>query len=386
MCTDAPQDSIDGQGPRAGRRGSARPTHAEIDLSAIADNLRCLRRVASGARIFAVIKADAYGHGLVPVARRLEAEGVDGLCVALAEEGFVLRDAHVRAPILVLNGAYGSSHVEVLRAGLTPVIYDLAQAEAFARVASGARVNVHVKVDTGMARLGVSLAQLEEFLSRLEALTSLRIAGLMTHLSSADTDPSFTAGQLRLFEQAAEIVRVRGHRPTLLHAANSAGTYASPAAHYDVVRPGLSLYGVSPIVGKGVDLRPAMRVRTEVLAVRELAAGAPVGYNQAYHTTRPTRIACVPIGYGDGYLRAASNRGHMLVGGLRCPIIGRIAMDLTTLDVTHVPTVAAGDEVVVLGSQGTEDLSAEDLAAAADTIPYEVLCNISARVPRRYVS
>lgn len=370
--------------PDGGRYGSARPTYAEIDLDAIAHNLDAVRRVAGSTQIYAVVKADAYGHGLQPVARRLEAEGVDGVCVALAEEGFLLRDAQVEAPILVLNGAYGHSHAEVLRAGLTPVIYDLHQAEAFAKAAPTRPIDVHLKVDTGMARLGVQHDKLDAVLSRLSELKNIRIVGLMTHLSSADSDPEFTALQCGRFERAVVQVRAAGYRPSVLHVANSAGTYASLPGHYGIARVGLALYGVAPTQRAVGTLKPAMRVRTEVLSLRTVPEGTPVGYNGAFVTRRTSRLATVPIGYGDGFLRASGNRGAMLIRGVLCPIVGRVSMDLTSLDVTDLPQVEIGDEVVVLGEQHGATLSASMVADAAGTIPYEVLCNLSTRVPRIY--
>ena len=371
--------------PPDGRHGSVRPTYAEIDLAAVAHNLACVRRVAGHARVYAVIKADAYGHGLVQVAKRLEQERVDGLCVALAEEGFHLREAQVGTPILVLNGAYGHSHAEVLRAGLTPVVYELDQARAFSvAAAAGRQVRIHLKVDTGMARLGVTLDHLESFLTALRALTNIRIDGVMTHFASADVDRDFTLLQCQRFVAAVAQVRAAGHAPRLLHVANTEGTYADLPVHYDIVRVGLALYGVSPEVGGGQDLRPAMRVVSQVLSLRVLPPDTPIGYGGAYRTRTETRVATVPIGYGDGYLRAASNRGAMLVRGQLCPIVGRVSMDLITLDVSHLPVVEVGDEVVVLGAQGDARLTAGDLARAAATIPYEVLCNLSARVPRVY--
>jgi alanine racemase len=365
-----------------------RPTRAEIDLGAIANNVRVMRAVAHGSRLYAVVKADAYGHGLVPVARCFEQQGVDGLCVALAEEGLTLRACGITKPILVLSGAYGEAHDRVLAAHLTPVIHNHAQAAAFARAARGKSVAVHLKIDTGMGRLGVPLHELGAFLEQLRALPELRIDGVMTHLSSAENDPVFTRLQLERFAGAVRAIRAAGHAPRMVHAANSAGTFGFPEARQSLVRVGLALYGVSPALRGGATgdgLIPAMRLRTEVLALRELPPGSPVGYDQTHVTTRMTRVATVPIGYGDGLMRAASNRAHMLVREQRCPILGRISMDLTTLDVTDLPDCALGDDVIVIGRQGAAEISAHELAKACDTIAYEVLTNISPRVPRVYL-
>jgi alanine racemase len=367
---------------------SMRPTRAEVDLAAIAHNLRVVKSLAAPARVLAVVKADAYGHGVVPVALRLEEEGVDGFGVALAEEGLELREAGVRAPILVLNGVYGNAHRDVLEAGLTPVVYDLGQIEAFDRAAVDRPYRVHLKIDTGMARLGVPLGELDRFLERLARYPRCVVAGLMTHLSSADTDDAATTEQLRLFDEARARVRAAGHVPATLHVANTAATLRRPDARFDMVRPGGAIYGVRPTNHDGLELRPALRLRTEVIAIRDVPEGACVGYDRTYCARRPTRIATVPVGYGDGLPRALSNRGEMLVRGRRCPIAGRVSMDLTMLDVTEVPGCAVGDEVVVLGTQRWADregtLRAEEVAAWAGTIGYDVLTSISRRVPRVY--
>ncbi len=373
--------------PRLSRpEDTLRPTRAEIDLRAIAHNLGVLRGVAAGARILSVIKADAYGHGIVPVARVLEAEGVDGFGVALTEEGLELREAGVAGEILVLNGVYGGAHGEVLEARLTPVVYDLSEVDAFARAAAEDRpVMLHLKVDTGMSRLGVPHDLVELFLDGLEAHPGVRIAGVMTHLAAADTDPEFTALQLRRFDQAVSRIRARGQTPTTIHAANTAGTFLHPASRYDQVRPGISLFGYAPGAEGARALRPAMRLRTEIIALRDLAPGASVGYDRTFRAEGPMRVATVPMGYGDGLMRHLSNRGAMLVGGLRCPIVGRVSMDLTTIDVSAHPGARVGDEVVVLGAQGEATLDAEEIADAAGTIPYEILTNVSRRVPRVYI-
>jgi alanine racemase len=376
------------------RRMGSRPTYAEVNLDAIAHNLSCVRKAAGQAQVYAVVKADAYGHGLIPVARCLEASGVDGICVALVEEGLALRAARIEVPILVLNGVYGNDHADVLRAGLTPVVYELSQVQAFASAAAGRIVRVHLKVDTGMARLGVAPAELPRMLEGLAELPSVRVEGLMTHLASADCDAEMTALQISRLAQAQKLIAARGHKPSFVHAANSAGTYAikpmgaaggGAGTGHNLVRVGLALYGVAPMPGVGQDLIAAMQVRSQVVALRELEVGAPVGYGSTFRAQRPTRIATVAIGYGDGLLRAAGNHGSMLVRGIRSKIAGVVAMDLTCLDVTDVPGVSVGDEVMVLGRQGSAEITANELAAASGTISYEVLTNLSARVPRVHI-
>ena len=365
---------------------SLRETRAEVLLDAIGHNLQVVRAAAQGRKVLAVVKADAYGHGVVPVAKRLQDEGVDGFGVALAEEGIELRDAGIDRAILVLNGISGGAHRDIIAAGLTPVLYEISEASAFAAVSGDRSVDVHLKVDTGMGRLGVPLADLSGFLRELRRFPAIRIAGLMTHLSTADADPEYVAEQLAGFAQAQGLVRRFGHEPAVLHVANSAALFRHPEAHFDWVRPGLALYGYPGADAIEAPLRPAMRWRTQVLRMRTLAAGDSAGYGRSFRATSETRLATIPVGYGDGLLRSASNRGQVLIGGARCPIVGNIAMDLTTVDVSGVPHVAIGDEALLLGGQNGAVLDARDLAAAAGTIPYEVLTNVSRRVPRVYLN
>lgn len=364
---------------------SLRPTRAEILLDAIAHNLRTVQNVLGRVKVLAVVKADGYGHGIVPVSRTLQANGVDGFGVALAEEGLELRESGIDRAILVLNGIHGSAHRDVIASGLTPVLYELGEAAAFHAVAGGRHVDVHLKVDTGMGRLGVPFDTLTDFLTKLRAYRSIRIVGLMTHLSTADEDPSFVAHQLSVFAKADGLVRRYGHEPVVRHAANSPGLFRHPEAHYDWVRPGLALFGYPGADSIDAPLRPAMRWRTEVIRLRILRPGETVGYGRAFVADRDTRLATIPLGYGDGLLRSASNRAVVLVRGRRCPVVGNVSMDLTTVDVSTVPDVAIGDEVLLLGRQGSESLDARDLAAATGTIAYEILTNVSRRVPRLYL-
>jgi alanine racemase len=365
---------------------SLRPTRAEVSLDAIGHNLQVVRSAVQGCKVLAVVKADAYGHGVVPVAQRLQAEGVDGFGVALAEEGIELREAGINRAILVLNGISGGAHRDIIAAGLTPVLYELSEAAAFEAVAEERAIDVHLKVDTGMGRLGVPLGELAEFLRELRRFPSVRIAGLMTHLSTADADPDYVAEQITGFAHAQGLVRRFGHEPAVLHAANSAACFRHPESHFDWVRPGLALYGYPGSDAIDVPLRPAMRWRTEVLRVRTLEPGESAGYGRTFRASATTRLATIPVGYGDGLFRSASNRGHVLIRGARCPMVGNIAMDLTTIDVTHVPGAAIGDEALLLGEQDGASLDACDLAEAARTIPYEVLTNVSRRVPRIYLN
>lgn len=380
-------DSSEPSRPRVRRAdASLRPTRAEILLDAIGHNLRVVRGAAGGCKVLAVVKADAYGHGVVPVARRLQAEGVDGFGVALAEEGLELREAGIDRAILVLNGINGGAHRDIIAAGLTPVLYEISEASEFDSVSDGRPIDVHLKVDTGMGRLGVPLGELSNFLRELRRFPSIRIAGLMTHLSTADADPQYVAEQLAGFAQARGLVLRFGHEPSVLHVANSAALFRHPESHFDWVRTGLALYGYPGSDTIDAPLRPALRWRTEVLRLRTLKTGESAGYGRSFRASTETLLATIPVGYGDGLLRSASNRGQVLIGGVHCPIVGNIAMDLTTVDVSGVPGVALGDEALLLGEQGGAVLDARDLARAAGTIPYEVLTNVSRRVPRVYLN
>jgi alanine racemase len=373
-----------------------RPTRADVNLEALRHNLRVATRHAGGARVWAVLKADAYGHGAPAVARTLERAKIDGFCVALLEEAVELREAGIVAPILVMGGHYGTAHDEVVARSLTPVVHDAGQLEAFARlVRSGETagpVDVHLKVDTGMARLGVTMAALPALAARIAQMPEVRVHGLMTHLACADAPTvEETEEQMRLFDQATALLARHGVRPVVRHAANSAALLRAEA-RLDAVRPGIALFGVSPCLEGGTslthELKPVMRVRTEVVSVREIESGAAVGYGATWRAPRASRIATIPMGYADGLSRRLGNRGHVLVRGKRAPIVGAVSMDMTMVDVTEIEGASLRDEVVVLGSQegplGRDFIGAGEVAAHADTIAWEVLTSVSRRVPRFY--
>lgn len=382
---------------RAAPADAVRPTRAEINLQSLRHNLRVVKRHAKGAKVWAVLKADGYGHGAPAVARTLERAGADGFCVALLEEGVELREAGIMAPILVMGGYYANAHEELVFRKLTPVIYDLAQVEGFARLVRAglvdAPIDVHLKVDTGMARLGVTMDELGPFASRLAEHPEVRVTGLMTHLACADAiSTEETAEQVRRFELATALLASHGIAPRVRHAANSAALLRDQAV-LDAVRPGVALFGVSPrLPGKkdplSSELRQVMRVSSEVVDVREVAPGTPVGYGALWRASRHSRIATIPMGYADGLSRHLSNRGAVLVRGMRAPIVGAVSMDMAMIDVTDVPGAAVRDEVVVLGSQegqlGKGCIDADEIAQHADTIAWEVLTSVSRRVPRFY--
>src|SRR5437016_5229441 len=366
-----------------------RPTWAEIDLDALAHNVRVIREHVGGSvKIMAAVKANAYGHGAVECARRLEAEGVDWFGVALPEEGVELRRAGVRKPILCLGGFWEGQEALCLQERLTPVVYRPDMIESLDRAARDHRVvaDVHLKVDTGMGRLGVRAEALPEFCETLTRCQSIRLDGLMTHLAAAD-DPNredFTRSQLNRFAQAVSVFRERGFTPTHLHGANSAAAFAFPESRGNMVRPGATLYGfvrdVLPPNIPAPPLRPVMSVRSCIMLLKRVNKGEKLGYDCTYETTRESLIATIPIGYDDGYLRALSNRGQVIVRRKFAPVVWRVSMDLTLIDVTDVAGVSLDDRVTLLGQEGELLVTAEDIAELAGTISYEIACGISNRV------
>jgi alanine racemase len=368
-----------------------RPTVATIDLDRLQENLRAVQRlVGPGVGVLAAVKGDAYGHGAVAVARALQEAGCNWFGVALVEEGIRLRENGIHVPILCLGGVGPAGAEEAVRHRLTPMVYDLDDAERLERAASSRHEphGIHLKVDTGMGRLGVPLHAWESFLDRIAGHRWLRVDGICTHLAEAESlDPAFTEEQARRFIEALRMARTRGFRPSLVHMANSAGLLVHERLRFDLVRPGLLLYGVHPSASTVVSLRvePVMSVRTQVLFVKDVPTATGLSYGRTFQTPRPSRVATLPVGYADGYPRILSNRASVLIHGQRAPVRGTICMDLTMIDVTDVHTpVRAGDEVVLLGSQGSERITAEELADLAQTIPYEILCGFSERVPRRH--
>jgi len=371
-----------------------RPTWAEIDLNALSENLRVIRaHVGREQKVLAAVKADAYGHGAVPCARRLEAEGVDWFGVALPEEGIELRAAGITRPILCLGGFWEGQQTACLRQNLTPVVYRLDRIASLDRAARDAGVvaDVHVKIDTGMGRLGVRNDDVPQFCEALLRFRHIRVDGLMTHLASAD-DPGqedFTKAQLERFSKAITPFRERGFSPTYIHAANSAGAFAFPQARGNMVRPGGTLFGFSrdvlPSNIPSPPLQPVMSLRSRIMLLKEVSKGEKLGYGCSFETSRASLIATIPIGYDDGYRRALSNRGRVIVHGKFAPVVGRVSMDLTLIDVTDVPGVSLDDQVTLIGRNGALSITAEEVAETAGTISYDITCGISARVPRVYV-
>ncbi|MBV9928821.1 MAG: alanine racemase [Acidobacteria bacterium] len=371
-----------------------RPTWAEVDLDALAWNFRAVReRVGPGVRVMGVVKADAYGHGAAECARRLEAEGADWFGVATPEEGLALRRAGITRPVLSFGGFWQGQAEACVAEGLVPVVCRLDMAEAIdaAARAAGVVADVHLKVDTGMGRLGVRYDEAAEFAERLRSFGHVRVDGLMTHFAAADEPrrDCFTTEQLGRFREAVAAIKARGFNPTYEHMANSAATFAHPETRGNMVRPGGVLYGlwrdVLPPLDDAPELRPVMSLRTHVTLLKRVHAGETLGYGCTYEAASEMTVATVPAGYADGYMRALSNRGRVIVRGQYVPVVGRVSMDLTLLDVTGVEGVRVGDRVTLLGADGEQRLPAEDLARTAGTLSYEITCGISARVPRRHV-
>lgn len=371
-----------------------RPTWARIDLDALAGNFHFVRRrVSPKVKVMAVVKADAYGHGAVECARRLEAEGADWFGVATPEEGIELREAGIRQPILCLGGFWEGQAEDCLRFKLVPVIYRIDMAETLDRAARAAGVvaDVHVKIDTGMGRLGVRYEAVAEFADALKAFTNIRVDGLMTHFAAAD-DPDrdcFTSDQTLRFRDAVNVFRARGFNPTYEDLGNSAGAYAHEDAWGNMVRPGGILYGlwrdILPPAPEPLQLRPVMSLHSRIMLLKRVAKGETLGYGCTFEASRETLVATLPLGYHDGYMRALSNRGHVIVRGQYASVVGRISMDLTLIDVTDVQGIALNDVVTLLGEDGELSVPAEELAKTAGTLSYEVTCGISARVPRVFV-
>lgn len=365
-----------------------RPTTAFIDLEALRFNYTQLKaRIAKGVKVLAVVKADAYGHGAVEVARTLEGMGCDIFGVALCEEGIELRKVGIKAPILVMGGVYKGQIEYLIAFNLTPVVFDINMATTIdeALRASGKKLPIHVKIDTGMGRLGLLPHQVVPFFRQLKGLKNLEVEGLLTHLAEADEEyKGFSKEQLETFLRVMEVVNGLGFNPPLKHIANSAAIVDYSPSHFNLVRPGIMLYGSYPSrrFKDKITLRPMMRLVTRIIQLKRVERGFSVSYGRTYIAEKETTIATIPIGYGDGYPRRLSGLGEVLIRGERAPIIGAICMDLTMLDVTHIDGVSVEDEVVIIGKDGEDEITVEEVAERSGTIPYEILCGIGNRVPR----
>ncbi len=370
-----------------------RPTWAEISLSALIENYRTLKRQLTGnAQLIAVVKANAYGHGAVECARALAEAGADWFGVALVEEAVELRQAGIKRPVFCLGGFWRTQGELILAHELTPALFrmDLAE-ELNARATEAGRiVNFHLKVDTGMGRLGVPFSNLIEFARALKQFDHLKLDGVMTHFADADgIETDYTESQIRRFEESVVMLRELGFQPTWRQAANSAGLHAFPNSHGNLARAGAAMYGLTRDVLSprltAPPLHPVMALKSRIVMLKTVPAGTSLGYGCSFTTKRESRIATLPVGYADGFRRTLSNKGRVIVRGQFAPIVGRVSMDLTMVDVTDVSGVQLGDEATLLGKQDNLKIVAEDLAEQIGTISYEIVTGISARVPRQYI-
>ena len=367
------------------------PTVATVHLGALAHNLdQVRRRLGATCQVIAVVKADAYGHGAVPVARTLESLGVSRFGVATLDEGIALREAGVRSSILLMGALFPEQFSDVVAHDLTPVLYEQAMAEEFGKrlAERSSPYPVHLKIETGMGRLGLEPEEVAALLQSPAFRGPLKAEGLMTHLADSDNaDPAYTTGQLEKFRAVIRYAQSEKLSVPLVHAANSGAILGHPEARFTAVRPGIMLYGyhTATHLNPAPDLRPVMSLTTSVVQVRKLKAGESTSYGRTYVVQRPSRIAVLPLGYADGYSRLLSNKGEVLVNGKRAPVVGRVCMDMSMVDVTDVPGVSAGTEVTVIGRQENQQITASDLAAWQGTIAYEVLCKIGQRVIRAHV-
>jgi alanine racemase len=370
-----------------------RPTVAEIDLRALEFNYRQIRKkVPRGTKILGVVKADAYGHGSLRVSLTLEALGIEYLGVAIPDEGIELRRGGVRTPILILGGLYSEEEGKrFLRYGLTPVVFEKESLRLLSREAKKERkrIRVHLKVDTGMGRLGVSMEDWPAFLQEVKRWREIEVEGILSHFSMADEDGgAYSKKQWEKLERAVAAAEASGLRPRYIHMANSANLAAFAFCAGNLVRPGIMLYGSypSPTFEKRIKLRSLMTLKTRIHFLKSVPPGSRISYGGTFVTKRESLIATLPIGYADGYNRLLSNRGEVLIRGRRAPVVGTVCMDYIMVDVSHIASVAPDDEVVLLGKQGRGKITAEEIAAKLGTISYEVLCSVGKRVPRVYRS
>lgn len=363
---------------------------AQIDLGALRDNARALRtRGGERVDVIGMVKANAYGHGAVEVSRALLAAGVERLAVAFVAEAQELRAHGIASPLLVMSSAASESAL-IVEHGITPAVFDLPRTEALAAAArrAGKRVSVHVNVDTGMGRLGVPHASALPLIERLLDVPELLVEGVFTHLSSSDEeDRAYTELQITRFREVLDALAAKGIRLPYTHIQNSGGILNHPELKVSAIRPGISLYGLypSPVCRGGAPLKPVLSLYSRVAMVKTVPEGTFVSYNRTHRTTAETTLATVSCGYADGLPRLLSSRGRVLIRGRACPIVGRVTMDFIVVDATGVPGVAVDDRVTIIGREGDQEITADEVAEAAQTISYEIATGISGRVRRVYV-
>ncbi len=369
---------------------SQRPTVIEIDLGALRRNYHALRAAAGRADVMVVVKADAYGHGAVPIAKTLAAEGCGHFGVATISEASELRDAGIKTRIYLLGGFFPEQAKEILALEVTPFVFDVsivAPLNAAAKELGRQNVPVHLKIDTGATRLGILPSELARAIEELRAATSLKLEGACTlFANAADPTSDVTDKQVEVFVDALATLATAGMRPDVVHADNSAALVLRPDTHFDLVRPGLAIYGLPPVlaVREKVDLTPIMTFKTRLMQMKRIPAGTGVGYGHTFVTQRESVIGILPVGYADGYRRGLQHGCEVLIGGRRAPVVAAVSMDLTEIDLTDLSGVAVGDEVVLWGRSGDDTISVNDVARIAQTISYEMLCTVGRRVSRVY--
>jgi len=368
-----------------------RPCWTEIHRSSFLHNLTTLRQYLSPqTELLAVVKANAYGHGMAPIASWAESGGASWLGVSSLEEGIQLRDSGISKPILVLGSLYPYDVFPILfQKQLTPTVASLEAAEALHRLAESKNkpIPVHLKIDTGFGRIGVSPSHAVEFIRQVAQKKGLLLEGIYTQFTSSDCDPDYTAWQRNAFEKILQEIQAMDIRPRWIHMANSAALLRYPETHGTLVRPGLALYGIRPApdLPASLALQPILTWKTRIIFLKQIVQGAIVSYGNTWKSKRLSRIATLAVGYADGLPRLLSNQGFVLIQGKRAPIIGRVTMDMTMVDVTDLPECHIGEEVVLVGRQLEDQIAIEEIAKLAQTNSYEILCDIGARVPRLYV-
>ena len=368
-----------------------RPTWAEIDLGAFRHNFREIKRkLRKGVSLLPVVKADGYGHGMEEIARASLSCGAKLLGVANIEEGIFLRKRGITALVLILGSVYPlSNFTYILRYNLSPTICSLQASQELSKIAKRRKkkVRVHIKVDTGMGRIGISAENAASLVKKVIQLPGIIVEGIFTHLAAADSDYQFTMEQIRKFQSVIDELKGDNINIKYKHAANSTAILRYSDAHFNLARPGISLYGLVPFEGaeREIDLKPVMQLKAKVVFIKRVKKGTSISYGRTWKANRDSIIGTLPIGYADGYNRLLSNRAEVLICGKRVPIVGRVCMDMCMVDITSLPNVKVGEEVVLIGSQGKEKITADEIAKLTGTITYEVVCGISKRVPRIYL-
>lgn len=368
--------------------------HAEIDLDAILYNMESMhRKISPQTKIMAVIKADGYGHGAVEIAEAVDGlDYVFGYAVATVEEGLILRNHGIEKPILILGYAFPDQYADMIRAGIRPTVFTKEMAEELSSTATELNMEcrIHFAVDTGMSRIGYQATEeAAEEMTQISRLPHIMVEGIFTHFARADEmDKTSTFNQLALFEKMVSMLEKRGLSIPIRHCSNSAGIVEIPQANLDLVRAGITLYGLWPseeVDKNQIDLKPALSLITHVAYVKDLPAGRAISYGGTYVTDEPRKIATIPVGYADGYARGLSNKGEVLIHGRRAPIRGRVCMDQFMVDVTDIPDVRCGDEVILIGEDGDECITMEEVGERSGRFNYEFVCDLGKRIPRVYV-